>query len=269
MLSLYQQNSSKKLLLKKPYEILKQAQIAEVLFNFLIRIKHPLPVGISENQIEFAALEYLRKHRCEPALKGYRGFPAHISISRNEILAHGIPSEYKFVDDDIVTVDIVAKNAGWFADLSWTYVVGESMDDTKFLQHAAWKVCRKGVLAAHSGNSLNDIAQEILNEANRLNVFVYTQFAGHGIGREIHEAPTIYHKVQRQNAPLLPGMVVCIEPIVSLEKQDAIKHPDGSLLGSKKYKSASYEHMVGIFSSESRVLSCSMIDVRDMPESPL
>lgn len=261
-------SDEKKLILKKPFEILLQAQVAQILFNFLLKLRQPLPVGTSENQIQFAALDFFHRHGCEPALKGYRNFPAHVSVSRNNVLAHGVPSEYKLQNDDIVTVDLVGKIQNWHADLSWTYVVGKSDELTKYLQVAAWKVSRRGVQAARPGNTLNDIAYEILDEAEKQEVYVHRDFTGHGIGRDIHELPIVYYEMQKQNIPLLPGMVICIEPIVSLKKQSAILKPDGSYVGSENEKSAVYEHMVGIFSSESRILSSSLVPVDNLPALP-
>ncbi len=264
-----QQLKQKRLYLKKPYEILQQAQVAKILFNFLYEIHKKLRVDINENQIEFESKGYYRKYNITSSMKGYKGFSSDISISRNEILAHGVPSEYKLQNSDIITVDLVANSFGWHADLSWTYIIGKPDPDDQLLRDAAWKVSRVGVQAAIPGNTLNDIAHEISEEAHRLGVHVYNGFAGHGIGRDIHEYPTVYYKKQQNmNMSLKPGMVICIEPIVSLKEQQYTTANNGAIIGADKYKSACFEHMVAIFNSESRLLSSDLLPLESLPLRP-
>ena len=263
-----QEIKNKRLYLKKPYEILQQAQAAKILFNFLYEMNKKLKVDMNENQIEFEAKGYYRKYNIESSMRNYNGFIADISVSRNEVLAHGIPSEYKLQNNDIITVDLVANSFGWHADLSWTYIIGKSDIETKLLREAAWKVSRVGVQVARPGNTLNDIAQEISEEAERLGIYVYNNFAGHGIGRDVHEYPTVYYKQQDIDIPLKPGMVICIEPIVSLKAQSYTTATNGAIIGANKYKSACFEHMVAIFNSESRLLSSDLLPLEALPLRP-
>lgn len=258
---------TKEIFTKTPLEIVHIAYSTEILSNYFHRLPISLPEGLQEIDIEDHAVNYLREHQCEPAIKGYRNCPSDIGVSRNHVVAHGVPSHDMLEEDDVVTVDIVSKYLNWYADMSWTYAVGEMSKDTQYLLDSAWKVSCAAIQKIKVGNTLQDVAFAVQKTARKLDVHVYTEFVGHGIGKKIHEhPPIIYDKKGVPPIPIKSGMVLCIEPIISLKKQEILKLSDGSYIGLKKEKTAVYEHMVAVFDKRSKVISYKMLDVDEFPE---
>lgn len=250
---------------KMPLDIINIAYAGEIISKYFHRLPISLPVGLKETSIESHAVNYLSTHQCTPAMKEYRDFPADISISKNYILAHGIPSDEMLEKHDLVTVDIVGEYNGWHADMSWTYSVGDINEENAFLMNAAWRITRAGMQVIKVGNTLKDVAEAIQEEAMTLGIHVYSEFVGHGIGKQIHEPPMVIYNKQAQAIPITSGMVLCIEPIISIGHQEVMKLPDGAYIGLKKLKTAVYEHMVGVFENDVKILSYNMCTPQEVP----
>lgn len=239
----------------RPAEMLRQSSAAKIVAGFFQSLKSPIAAGSTGRQIEQLAVYYLQKHGLAPAMRGYRNFPADISVNVNHVAAHGVPNDAPFADDDVVTVDIAASGGGLYADAAWSYCVGNPSAESRNLIAASWNISRAGACAAEAGAPLSDISRAVQNEARRCGAHVYTQFTGHGIGRAIHQPPGVRYDLGASDTRLTPGMVLCIEPIVSLKPQGMQQNPDGSYAGKKGYKTAVFEHMVGIFSSGTVVMT--------------
>lgn len=251
---------------KMPLDIIHIAYASEIISKYFHRLPVSLPVGLKETAIEEHAVRYLTQNNCTPALRNYRGFPSDIIISKNHILAHGVPSDETLEEHDIITIDIVGEYNGWHADMSWTYNVGDNIsDENEFLMNAAWRINRAGLQVIKVGNTLKDIADAMQEETLRLGVHIYSDFVGHGIGKEIHEQPMVIYNKQAQAIPIVSGMVLCIEPIISIGFQEVMKLPDGAYIGLKKHKTAVYEHMVGVFENDVKILSYNMSSPNELP----
>ncbi len=246
----------------RPLDIVNQAYIVHILTNFFLSLRKPIATGVNGKQIERFALQYFHKRACKTVIKGYKNFPSHISICRNEILAHGIPDEEVFVDDDIITIDIVIKKNNLHADMAWSFGVGKMSEESKYLLQSAWKVSRAGVCATQLGNTFRDISDAVQRTAEKCGVHVYTEFTGHAIGYDIHEVPKIHYNKYASLDRIRSGMVLCIEPIISIKKQGVKQRKNGEYYGSKGYKSAVFEHMVAIFGDGAKVLSCRSVNAQ-------
>lgn len=253
--------------IKSPLDILHQTYPAETLMNLFHRLPIALPASIKEIEIEKFAVDFLAKYDCEPAMKKYKNFPSEISISRNHIITHGVPSSNLLNEDDVLTVDIVCKYRGWYADMSWTYGVEKMSERTKYLLNVAWKVCREGLCMMQVGNTLSDVARAIRTEASHYKAHVYNQFVGHGIGKNIHELPFVRYDKKTNPIRLRAGMVMCVEPIVSMSAQNVLELTNGTYVGTKKNPTAVYEHMVAIFENGPKVLTYGMISPQQMPKN--
>ncbi len=265
--SIYEVSYAKKVLCT-PVQMLKQSYVAKVISRFFQSLQSPIPTNVTSSHIEKVARYYLQKHGCTAALRGYHGFPSDISVNVNNVVAHGIPNETPLQNDDIVVVDIVAHRTGeqWFADASWTFCVGTPSEESQYLIRAAWNISCAGVGAVRAGARISDIAYAVEEAAYKYKMHVYTQFTGHGIGAAIHQRPQVlYDYKHAENTAIVPGMVLCIEPIVSAAAQPVKKNTDNSYVGTKGHKIAVFEHMVGVFSSHAVVMSHGCLLPQDMP----
>lgn len=255
--------------LKSPLEMMNQAYIAQTIMKLFRRMPCSFPEGVKEIDIAEAVTDYLKGFNYRMAAKGFKGFPADISISRNHVIAHGIPSDNAIENGDVLTIDVVCEYQGWYADMSWTYFVGNIEEETRYLLDAAWDICRNALNVVRVGNTLKDVAYEIQQRATKYKVHVYNQFVGHGIGRDMHELPFVRYDKKAESHPIQPGMVLCIEPIISLKPQKVYQDDTGAYIGVKRYATAVYEHMVGVLEHETKVLSWGMEIPSRLPSSIL
>ncbi len=251
-----------------PLQMLRQSYIAKVISGFFQSLHSPIPERVTGMQIEKIASYYLQKYRCKSALRGYNGFPSDISINVNNVVAHGVPNDKALVCDDVVVVDIVATepDSEVFADASWTFCVGIPSEESQYLIAASWNITCAGISAVKVGARISDIAYAVEEAAYKYKMHVYTQFTGHGIGQAIHQFPRVLYKYKHaENTIIVPGMVLCIEPIVSTISQVVKKNVDNSYVGTKGHKVAVFEHMVGVFASRSVVMTYGGFSTEDMP----
>lgn len=193
------------------------------------------------------------------AMKGYRGYPAAICASVNNVAAHGIPGSYELRRGDIVSVDISARIEGWHGDGAWTYVVGEASPDSRRLLKAAWQATMEGIRAARAGSRLGDVGAAIHSAAQRYGCSILDKFVGHGIGVDLHEEPMVLNFGRRGTGPpIVPGMVITIEPIVCLGRPEAHVLGDGwSIVTDDSSPCAQFEHTIAVFSDRTEVLTFS------------
>ena len=215
--------------------------------------------GISGAEIDKAAEELIRDHGAASSFKGYNGFPATLCVSVNEHVVHGIPSrDQVFQDGDLVSVDCGAYLNGFHGDSAYTFPLGE-------VDEAVMELCRvtntslyKAIDAAVAGNRLGDIGFAVQQYVEREHKYgVVRELVGHGIGRELHEAPEVPNYGKRGRGPVLKeGLVIAIEPMVNLGRKEVRTEADGWTVYAKDRKpSAHYEHTVAIRKDLTETLS--------------
>lgn len=226
--------------------------------------------GITTLELNTLAEKFILKQGAVPALKGYKSFPAAICTSVNNVIAHGKPDNYKLEDGDILTVDTTVAVDGWYGDGAWTYFVGSHNPDTERLIKAAWQSNLRGILEAKAGNFTGDIGRKIKKTAGQFGCSVAEDYAGHGIGKNIHEDPIIPNFGEKSTGiRIVPGMVFTVEPMLSLGSSSIIKMNDGwTLVTEDNSLSAQFEQTIAVFRDYTEVLTFSSGKITDYIDFP-
>ena len=217
-----------------------------------------LKPGITGKEIDAKAEELIRDHGAEPGFKGYRGFPATLCISINEQVVHGIPSDYEFKDTDIVSIDCGVYNKGYYGDAAYTFAFQETDIEVMKLLVVTKESLYKAIDSALPGNRIGDIGFAVQSYTEKEhNYGVVRELVGHGLGKNLHEAPEVPNFGRRGNGvQLKEGMVIAIEPMINLGSRKVKMHKDGwTIQTSDKKPSAHYEHTVAIKKGGADILS--------------
>ncbi len=244
---------------------------ARIIRRIFVEVLPMIVQGTTTSSIDTFIKHCLRNSGATSVLTSQFGFPATACISVNEVAAHGVPGSLTLRNGDVITIDVSVDRAGWSGDAAWSYVVGHENMESKTLVEAAWAVSRAGVIAAKAGKRIGDIAAAIRAEAFQKEINLFACFAGHGIGRKVHEDPIIAYTIAAgEGALLVPGMVLNIEPIVTFGRTDIEKQADGwSYIAQDRSWSAQFEHTVAIHEDKSTVLTSDNIITELLPESPI
>ncbi|MDR2027385.1 MAG: type I methionyl aminopeptidase [Prevotellaceae bacterium] len=214
--------------------------------------------GVSTLQLDRVAEQFIRDHGADPGFLGYRGFPNTLCISVNDAVVHGVPSDYCLREGDIVSVDCGTRKNGFYGDSAYTFAVGRISPEAEMLLKVTKESLFKGIAQAVHGNRMGDISNAIQTHVERSGYSVVREMVGHAIGRKMHERPDVPNHGRRGQGPkLLSGMVICIEPMINMGREDIYCHRndkwtvrtvDGSL-------SAHYELTVAVGRDRADVLS--------------
>lgn len=229
-------------------EIKKIRRAGKVVAQCHKELQKHVRAGVKTNDIEKFIAGFFAKHGAVAAQKGYKGYPYVSCISVNEVACHGFPSSYELQNGDIVTVDMVADVGGWKADSAYTYMIGEVSLEARKLVRAAKAAMRAGINAIEIGRDLADIGYAIERRAELDGYKVVASFAGHGIGREIHEQPQVLHvRTETTGIKLQEGMVITIEPIVTAGSTELYIAHDGWTARTIDHSlTAQFEHTVAV-----------------------
>jgi methionyl aminopeptidase len=226
---------------------------------------HVVP-GVTTLDLDRMAEEYIRKRGAIPVYKGYvpsggQGippFPGTICASVNEVICHGIPSsKLRLQEGDIIGVDIGVQFRGWCGDSCYTYGVGQVDPVSQSLMDVTKRSLELAIEQAQPGSHLGDIGYAIQSYVEANGFSVVREYTGHGVGRNLHEAPTVLHHGQRgKGLKLRPGMVFTIEPMVNAGRPDTrlmsdhwgVRTADGS-------RSAQFEHSLVVTETGPQILT--------------
>lgn len=256
--------------LKSTLEIDRMRLGATLLYRTFRELSDYIAPGRFTAEIDRFVDLALRRNGAHSALSGYRGFPAHACVSVNDVAAHGLPDRTMLSKGDIVSVDIAADLAGWKSDATWSFGVLPTPPEGRRLIEAAWRCTKAGLTAARAGARVGDVGAAIEAEAARLGCAVIDSFAGHAIGRELHEDPLIPHTGSPGVGSVLEaGMVINIEPIVTFGAPTVTKGKDGwSYRTVDGAPAAQYELTLAVLEDERRVLTLGGIGPEQMGEGP-
>jgi methionyl aminopeptidase len=244
---------------KSEAEIAKMARAGAVLRGCLELLGANVEPGITTKELDVLAEKYIRLNGGVPTFKGYRGFPASICASPNDMVVHGIPDKTRLKDGDILGVDVGVTMDGYIADAAMTFPVGEISDVAARLLRVTEESLMRGIAQCKVGNRVGDISHAVQTYVEAHGFSVVRAMVGHGVGREMHEDPQVPNYGSPGQGPALrEGMVIAIEPMVNVggyevevgEDSWAIYTKDGSL-------SAHFEHTVAITRSGPRILTAS------------
>ena len=176
-----------------------------------------ISAGMSTRELDELIERYIRSSGANPSCLGYGGFPASACISINEMVVHGIPDDRIIKDGDIVSVDIVADKNGYHGDACRTFCVGEVKPEIKKLVKVTEECFFKAIEGLRAGTPLYDIGYRVQTHAESHGYGVIRSYTGHGIGREMHEDPSVPNYGRKgTGVRLKAGTVLCIEPMIAL-----------------------------------------------------
>ena len=225
-------------------ELLKVAgQITGDTHNYLKPFIKP---GITTKELDKLAYDYIISRGCTPSFKGYDGFPGSICTSINDEVVHGIPSNRKLKDGDIISIDIGACYKGYHGDSAWTYEVGKVSEEKKYLLYHTEKALYEGLAVIKAGAHVGDIGEAVCSYAKKHKLGVVRELVGHGVGNDVHEEPDVPNYGKKNTGPLLKeGMVIAVEPMLNLGSEEiAILDDDWTVVTLDGRPSAHFEHTV-------------------------
>ncbi len=243
--------------IKTKEEISIMAEGGKILAKVLGQIEKMVKPGITTLELDRAAEALILKHGAKPAFKGYENFPYSLCASVNEVIVHGFPSDYKLKEGDVVGLDLGVFYQGYNTDMAVTVGVGNISFEAKRLLKVTEKSLKIGIKKARPGNTTGDIGNTIQRYVESQGYQVVRDLCGHGIGKEVHEDPKIPNYGQRhKGVELKEGMVICIEPMVTMGDYHLKKAADGYGFATKDGSlTAHFEYTIAITEDGAKVLT--------------
>jgi len=242
---------------KSPQEIERMARAGEVVADVLALLGERARPGVTTEDLDSLADEFIRSRGGSPTFKGYRGYPASICTSPNDMVVHGIPGLYALSDGDVLSVDVGVTLDGFVADSAYTFPIGEISGDAERLLEGCKAALAAVIEQCRPGNRLSDISHAIQAVTEEHGFSVVRSLVGHGVGRSMHEEPQIPNFGEPGRGPLLSaGMTFAIEPMINAGSPDVVIHDDEwSISTSDGSLSAHFEHTVAITDDAPRILT--------------
>ena len=232
-------------------ELLRQANL--LVGKALAEVANIIEPGVTTRQLDKVAEEFIRDNGAIPTFKGYPNydgtpFPGSICASVNEVVVHGIPNDVPLKEGDIISVDCGTLLNGFCGDSCYTFCVGEVDEETKKLLQVTKESLYLGIEQAVHGKRLGDIGSAVQTHCESNGFGVVREFVGHGIGRDMHEAPEVPNYGRKGNGlQLRQGMCIAIEPMINAGHYDVKVLPDGwTVLTKDGSLSAHFEHTIVI-----------------------
>jgi methionyl aminopeptidase len=253
-------NWARQIHLKNPAELQIMREAGRINAQVLASTKELLKPGVSTADLNAAAEEVLRKHRCISPFKGYGHppFPASITVSINSELVHGIPSKKrKLKAGDIVSVDCGTVFDGWVADSAYTGAVGEISPEAQELLDVTQGALNAGIKMMCVGNRTGDVSAAIQDYVESRGYYLTREYTGHGVGRQMHEGPQVpnYGK-PGTGLPLKAGMTIALEPMVLVGTEETRVLPDQwTVVSADGSLTAHFEHSVAVTEGEPLILT--------------
>lgn len=205
--------------------------------------------GVTTDELDRLAHEYMCDHGAYPSCLDYRGFRKSICTSLNEVICHGIPDSTVLEDGDIVNLDVTAYKNGMHGDTNATFLVGDVDEDSRLLVERTREATNRAIKAVRPGREINVIGRVIEKYAKRFNYGVVRDFTGHGVGREFHSGLIIphYDAAPSYNTEMRPGMIFTIEPMLTLGSIAWDQwEDDWTITTSDKRRTAQFEHTMAV-----------------------
>ncbi len=224
-------------------------------------LREHISAGVTTAELDRIAEEYIRSKGALPIYKGYgamrgRGgaivrpaFPATICVATNDVICHGIPSaKERLREGDIIGIDIGVVLNGWIGDACYTFTIGRLDPKTQRLVDTTRRCLELGIEQAQVGKQLGDIGAAIQQHAEAQGFSVVREYTGHGVGKALHEEPTVFHYGSPNTGiKLKPGMVFTIEPMINAGKPDTrLMNDEWTVRTADGSRSAQFEHTIAI-----------------------
>ncbi|HQP48065.1 MAG TPA: type I methionyl aminopeptidase [Spirochaetota bacterium] len=226
--------------------------------SVLKELEKIIDVGVSTFELDKFAKDYIIKQGGNPAFLGYQGFPGALCTSVNEVVVHGIPDRYsKLKSGDIIGIDVGVYYKGFFGDAAKTFIVGKVSRETELLLKVTEESLFKGIEQCIVGNRISDISHAVESHVSKFGFSPVREFVGHGIGKTLHEEPTIPNFGNPgKGARITEGMVFAIEPMINIGTHRVKVLNDGWTVVTEDAKlSAHFEHTVAIVEGKAKILT--------------
>lgn len=244
--------------IKTPAEIQKMREAGKLTKNVLDLIERSIREGMTTKDLDKIAYDYIKSCGATPSFLGYSGYPASICTSIDEMVVHGIPSEDVVIKSgQIVSVDVGVIYNGWQGDAARTFMVGEVSEEKKKLVEVTKQCFFNAVEHLRDGTPLGDIGYYVQSHAEANGFSVVRALVGHGIGKEMHEDPSVPNYGKKGTGiRLKSGMTIAIEPMINAGVYQVDFMPDGWGVKTKDRRpSAHYENTVAITDNGVEILT--------------
>lgn len=245
------------ILYKTPQEIEIMRQAALVVSRTLGKIAEIIGPGVTANQLDALAEDYIRSQDAIPGFKGLYGCPSTLLISTNEQVVHGLPNDRPFENGDVVSVDCGAIYKGYYGDHAYTFEIGEVAPETKKLLEVTKECLYLGIEQACVGNRVNDIGWAIQTHAEKNGYGVVRDLVGHGLGKTLHEDPQVPNYGRRgQGKKIMNGLTIAIEPMINMGTEKVVQLDDNwTIVTADGLPSAHFEHDIAVVDGKPVILS--------------
>ena len=236
------------LFVKSEEEIALMREPCGIVRDCLKFVGEHIRAGMTTKEVDTLVYDFIKSSGGEPSCLGYYGYPASACVSVNEVVVHGIPGERVLEEGDIVSVDLCAYKNGFHGDGARTFCIGEVSPEKKKLVRVTQECFFKGVEGLKAGTPLLNIGYQVQQHAEANGFSVIRAYTGHGIGREMHEDPSVPNYGKRNTGIRLPaGAVICIEPMIAAGTFKVKVLPDGwTAVTADNRPAAHYENTVVI-----------------------
>lgn len=242
---------------KGPAEFARMRRAGRVVAEVLEKVSAAALPGASLRSLDQMAAGIIAERGCLPSFLNYHGYPAHICLSLNETIVHGIPGPRVLKEGDILSIDVGAIFEGWHGDAAVTIGVGEIAPEARRLMAVTEQGLWAGIEQCRDGRRLGDVGHAISTVAGEAGLGVVREYTGHGIGRQMHEEPQVLNYGEPgKGLRLKRGMAVCIEPMFNLGGRETKVLEDGwTVVTADGSLSAHFEHTVAITAKGPEVLT--------------
>jgi len=245
-------------ILQNKAEICKIREAGDIVREILSLAKKRIKPGLTTLELDSEIEDFILASGAEPAFKGYKGYPASICASVNEVVVHGIPSEkVVLADGDIIGIDVGVKKNGYFADAARTFTVGEVSSEAKRLIEVTRECLTEGIKQAVAGARVSDISHAVQSLAQREGFQEVRAFVGHGTGKQLHESPEVPNWGEKGKGPVLKkGLVLAIEPMVNCGTREIKVLSDGwTAVTVDRKLSAHFENTIIVGEKEAEIIT--------------
>ncbi|NJC88190.1 MAG: type I methionyl aminopeptidase [Desulfuromonas sp.] len=236
------------IVLKSAAELEKMRAAGRIVAEILSQLESLIKPGITSGELDRLAEKECLRQGAKPAFKGYGGFPCTLCASPNDRVVHGFPDNRPLLEGEILSIDFGVLYQGYYGDAAVTVPVGRIDAETTRLLETTRESLRQAILKAVPGGRLSDISHAVQSWVEPRGFSVVREFVGHGIGRQLHEAPQVPNfGAPGQGPRLKPGMTLAIEPMINAGSPGVKILEDGwTAVTQDGKRSAHFEHTVAI-----------------------
>ena len=245
--------------LRKPQEIEKLRAANKIVGGALELLRTKTKAGMTLKELDAMAEDYIRSHGAIPSFKGLYGFPNAVCTSLNSVIIHGIPTDYKLQEGDVIGFDIGTELDGWFGDAAITMGVGKITQEDEALIACAKDTLYTAISKIKVGMRFKELSLILQTSIKDAGYIPLKDFCGHGIGRKPHEEPQIPNYLEgkaKAGEKIKNGMVFCLEPMICQKESKPVILDNGwDVVSTDGLRGSHYEHTVAVINGKAEILS--------------